>query len=143
MAALLVISYDVSDPDRYAEYNPGSLDAIMGTVGKHGGQAVAAGPPDVVMGSMEHAVVCISFPDADAGSRRPFRHVTPFQRSSFKTCMRSWAASLTQRGFPQSMTSFTKPRLPRRLTWETQCRRTDVNPHCGSPYQRRPDPSVS
>lgn len=66
MAALLIISYDVSDAERYAEYNPGSLGPIMGTVAKHGGQAVAAGPPDVVTGSMEHTVVCVSFPDADA-----------------------------------------------------------------------------
>jgi uncharacterized protein (DUF1330 family) len=66
MAALLIVSYDVTDPDGYAEYNPGSLEAIFGTVAKHGGQAVAAGPPDVVMGDMEHTVVCISFPDADA-----------------------------------------------------------------------------
>ena len=66
MAALLVITYDVTDPDRYAEYNPGSLGAIMATVGKHGGTPVAAGPPDVVTGSAEHTAVCISFPDADA-----------------------------------------------------------------------------
>jgi uncharacterized protein (DUF1330 family) len=66
MAALLIVSYDVSDPDRYAEYNPGGLQGVLATIAKHGGQAVAAGPPDVVMGTMEHAVVCISFPDADA-----------------------------------------------------------------------------
>lgn len=66
MAALLIVTYDVSDPDRYAEYNPGSLAEIMGTVAKHGGEAVAAGPPEVVTGSAEHAAVCISFPDADA-----------------------------------------------------------------------------
>lgn len=66
MAALLIISYDVSDPDRYAEYNPGSMGKIMPTVGKHGGQPLAAGPPDVVTGSMEHTVVCVSFPDAEA-----------------------------------------------------------------------------
>ena len=66
MSALLIVSYDISDPDGYAQYNPGSLGAIMETVGKHGGKPVAAGPPEVVMGSMEHTVVCISFPDADA-----------------------------------------------------------------------------
>ena len=66
MAALLIISYDVSDPERYADYNPGGLEGIMATIGKHGGQPVAVGPPDVVTGSMEHTVVCISFPDADA-----------------------------------------------------------------------------
>ncbi len=66
MAALLVITYDVTDPDRFAEYNPGSLGAIMATVGKHGGSPVAAGPPDAVTGSAENICVCISFPDGDA-----------------------------------------------------------------------------
>lgn len=66
MSALLIVSYDISDPDGYAEYNPGSLAGIMATIAKHGGEAVAAGPPDVVMGETEHTVVCISFPDADA-----------------------------------------------------------------------------
>jgi len=66
MAALLIVSYDVTDPDKYAEYNPGSLGEIMATVGKYGGQPVAAGPPDVVMGDTDGTVVCISFPDADA-----------------------------------------------------------------------------
>ena len=66
MAALLIVSYDISDADGYAQYNPGSLAEIMATVGKHGGQPVAAGPAEVVMGEMEHTVVCISFPDADA-----------------------------------------------------------------------------
>lgn len=66
MAALLVVSYDVSDPERFADYNPGSIPAIVGTIGKHGGELVSAGPPDVVMGEIESVVVCISFPDVDA-----------------------------------------------------------------------------
>ena len=63
--ALLIVSYDVSDPERFADYNPGSLEGIMATIAKHGGQVVAMGPPDVVTGSMESVVVCISFPDSD------------------------------------------------------------------------------
>ena len=55
----------VKSPEEFIPL-PGSIEAIMGTIAKHGGQAVAAGPPEIVMGSMEHAVVCISFPDADA-----------------------------------------------------------------------------
>ena len=66
MAALLIVTYDVTDPDKFAEYNPGSIGEIMDTVAKHGGEAVAAGPPDVVMGDPEGVAVCISFPDADA-----------------------------------------------------------------------------
>lgn len=38
----------------------------MATVAKHGGQPIAVSPPDVVTGSMEHSVICVSFPDADA-----------------------------------------------------------------------------
>ena len=66
MAALLIVTYDVTDPEKFAEYNPGSLGEIMATIAKHGGEAVAAGPPDVVMGDTEGVAVCISFPDADA-----------------------------------------------------------------------------
>ena len=66
MSSLMVITYDVSDPERFAEYNPGSIEAIMATISAHGGQPVAAGPPDVVEGSAESVAVCISFPDADA-----------------------------------------------------------------------------
>lgn len=64
--ALMIVSYDVSDPERFADYNPGSIAEIMATIGKHGGQPVAMGPPEVVTGSMESVVVCISFPDGDA-----------------------------------------------------------------------------
>ncbi|MGI9645803.1 MAG: DUF1330 domain-containing protein [Ilumatobacteraceae bacterium] len=66
MAALLVITYDVTNPDRFADYNPGSIGEIMATVGKHGGTAVAAGPPEAVTGSAENVCVAIQFPDADA-----------------------------------------------------------------------------
>lgn len=66
MTVLLMVSYDVTDPDKFAEYNPGSIGEIMATMGKYGGQALAAGPPDVVMGETDGVAVCISFPDADA-----------------------------------------------------------------------------
>lgn len=66
MTTLLIVSYDITDTDRFAEYNPGKIEAIMGTIAKHGGEALAAGPPDVVMGSPDSTVVAISFPDADA-----------------------------------------------------------------------------
>ena len=62
MAALLIVSYDVSDPDRYAEYNPGGLEAIMGTVAKYGGAPVAVGPPDVVTGTMEQFAITPALP---------------------------------------------------------------------------------
>jgi len=66
MSALFITNYDVTDPDRFAEYNPGSIAQIMATVERHGGQAVAAGPPEVVEGSTEAVTVAIAFPDAAA-----------------------------------------------------------------------------
>ena len=66
MTALAIVTYDVSDPDRFAEYNPGSINEIVATITKHGGQPLAAGTPDAVMGSPEQVAVCISFPDAES-----------------------------------------------------------------------------
>ncbi len=66
MSAYLVLTYDVSDPDRYADYNPGSLEGIFGSVAKHGGEAAFAGHTEAVTGSAEGTAVCIKFPDADA-----------------------------------------------------------------------------
>jgi uncharacterized protein (DUF1330 family) len=66
MAALAIVTYDVSDPDRFAEYNPGSVEEIIATMTKYGGQPIAAGAPDVVMGSTEQVAVCVSFPDAES-----------------------------------------------------------------------------
>jgi len=66
MAAYLIISYDISDADRFAEYNPGKGKEIRDTVVKHGGQVLAAGPSDATVGSSPSTTVLLSFPDADA-----------------------------------------------------------------------------
>jgi len=66
MSAYLVITYDVSDPDKFAEYSPGSVPAILATLAKHGGETVFAGPPEVVTGSTAAAATCVRFPDANA-----------------------------------------------------------------------------
>lgn len=66
MAAYLVITYDVSDAERFAEYNPGSLKGIFGTIDAHGGAIIGAGPPDVVTGSAQSSAVLLQFPDADS-----------------------------------------------------------------------------
>ena len=66
MPAYLVITYDVSDPERYADYNPAAVPSIMKTVSKHGGETVFAGPPDVLNGSVGANTVCVRFPDAEA-----------------------------------------------------------------------------
>ena len=66
MAAFLVITYDVSDAERFADYNPGSLKGVFGTIADHGGSIIGAGPPDVVTGSAQAAAVLLQFPDADS-----------------------------------------------------------------------------
>ena len=66
MSAYLMISYDVSDEERFKAYNPGSLKDIFATISKHGGAIVGAGPTDVVVGEAASTCVCVKFPDADA-----------------------------------------------------------------------------
>lgn len=66
MTAYLVITYDVSDPERYAEYNPGKGREIFATIKKYEGSMVVAGPTDVTVGDGPAICVCVSFPDADA-----------------------------------------------------------------------------
>ena len=66
MSALLVVTYDVTDPAEFEKYNPGSIGEIVATMGKHGGQPLAAGPAEAVHGSAEQVCVVIQFPDADA-----------------------------------------------------------------------------
>lgn len=68
MTAFLMISYDISDPARYADYNPASLQAIMPTLAKHGGEVVFSGPPETLTGTAPQASVGIKF--ADAGAAR-------------------------------------------------------------------------
>ena len=67
MSVYMMITYDVSDPERFKDYNPGSLKEIFGTIAKHGGAIVGAGPTESVTGSAESVCVCLTFPDADAG----------------------------------------------------------------------------
>ncbi len=67
MSVYMMITYDVSDAERFADYNPGSLREIFATVKKHGGAIVGAGPTDAVTGSAAQTCVCLTFPDADAG----------------------------------------------------------------------------
>ena len=66
MSAYLMISYDVSDEERFKDYNPGSLQAIFATISGHGGEIVGAGPTDVTVGAAASTCVCIKFPSADA-----------------------------------------------------------------------------
>ncbi len=66
MSALLVVTYDVSDADRFADYNPGSLKALRATIDKHGGEVLAGGLADITVGTGQEKCVVIAFPDAEA-----------------------------------------------------------------------------
>ncbi len=66
MAVVLVLTYDVDDPDTYAKYVPGSLRTIGGTITKHGGQPLFTGPAETLDGDAKTMHVGIKFPDADA-----------------------------------------------------------------------------
>ena len=66
MAAYLIASYDVADPDEYAKYNPGSMPVIMQTVTKHGGIVLAAGGPCDWLAGERQALVVIEFPTVEA-----------------------------------------------------------------------------
>jgi len=66
MSAYMMITYDVSDPERFKDYNPNALPAIFATITKHGGAIVGAGPTDAIEGTAAQTCVCIQFPDADA-----------------------------------------------------------------------------
>ncbi len=66
MTAYLIISYDVSDAERFADYNPGKGPEIRATVEKHGGKVLVAGPAKATVGEAPSVGVLLSFPDADA-----------------------------------------------------------------------------
>lgn len=66
MPAILVITYDITDPDRFADYNPGKLAEIGATIAKHGGRTTFAAPPETLVGDASQIAIGIEFPDADA-----------------------------------------------------------------------------
>ena len=65
MTVLLITTYNVTDPARFADYNPGSLAAIGATIAKHGGSMAFGGAPEVLAGEPRHAAVGINFPTAE------------------------------------------------------------------------------
>ena len=66
MAILWVCQYDITNPELFAKYNPGSLESIMKVVDEVGGVVVAAGEPTQIAGEARHAGVAIQFPNAAA-----------------------------------------------------------------------------
>lgn len=67
MAAYLVISYDITDHDTYARYNPGSMDTIVGVLQRHGGKLLAAGGhADFLTDDSRDVCVVLEFPNGEA-----------------------------------------------------------------------------
>lgn len=66
MAAYLVLAYDITDPEVYAQYNPGSLPVIMQTVTRHGGKALSAGSDGDWLAGDRQTLVVFEFPSVDA-----------------------------------------------------------------------------
>ncbi len=62
MAAYLFIAYDVTDPEAYAGYSPGSMPTIMKTIAKHGGKPLAAGADHEWLAGDRKVAVLIEFP---------------------------------------------------------------------------------
>ena len=53
MAVYGIFTYDISDPEGYAAYSPGSLSIIAATMAKHGGEALFADSAARVRGRRE------------------------------------------------------------------------------------------
>ena len=63
MTAYLIVTYDITDPERFAEYNPGQRATIVSSITKHGGKVLASGLTEATVGSAPAKTVLISFPD--------------------------------------------------------------------------------
>jgi uncharacterized protein (DUF1330 family) len=61
-----VFTYDITDPERYAKYNPGNLAIVGSTIARHGGSIVFAGPATYLDGESKMANVCLCFPTQEA-----------------------------------------------------------------------------
>lgn len=67
MSVYAVFTYNITNPEAYQKYMPGSAPAIMGTIAKHGGQIVFATPnAKYEAGNAKHMNVCIKFPSEEA-----------------------------------------------------------------------------
>lgn len=67
MAVYAVFTYDIVDPDRFAQYIPGSAGAVLGAIAAQGGELIFAdGEAAYVSGEARTMTVCIKFPNAEA-----------------------------------------------------------------------------
>ncbi len=57
MTVLLIAAYNITDPDRFAEYSPRSLPVIAATVAKHGGKFAFAAAPQMLAGEAREQLV--------------------------------------------------------------------------------------
>jgi uncharacterized protein (DUF1330 family) len=69
MSAYFVATYNVSDKDGFAKYNPGSMGIITQTLAKHGGEVVVAGHDCTVLhGENADVKVILKFPSVEAAN---------------------------------------------------------------------------
>ena len=69
MSAYFIANYDITDPEGYARYNPGSMGLIMETLMRHGGEVLAAGKGadvDWLDEDSRHVYVVLKFPSVKA-----------------------------------------------------------------------------
>ena len=67
MPAYFIAAYDITDHEAFAGYNPGSLDVIMATLGRHGGKVLAIGVEAPWMGDdRRDTIIVLEFPSREA-----------------------------------------------------------------------------
>ncbi|OEE74745.1 DUF1330 domain-containing protein [Vibrio genomosp. F6] len=67
MTVFFILNYDVSDPEQYSLYNPGSIGITAATIAKHGGEIlVATNEGHIVDGEMAQMKVVVQFPNKEA-----------------------------------------------------------------------------
>lgn len=67
MSAYFIATYDISNPEEFAKYNPGSLPIIMKTITKQGGEVLVAGHDCIRLSGDEQDVkIFIKFPSKEA-----------------------------------------------------------------------------
>ena len=67
MSVYAILTYNITDSERFAQYVPGSAPAIFGTIAKHGGEVIFAdGEANYIAGESKMMNVGIKFPSEDA-----------------------------------------------------------------------------
>jgi uncharacterized protein (DUF1330 family) len=67
MSIYAIFTYNVTNPELYSKYMPGSAPVILGTISKHGGTVIFAdSEANYIDGEAKIMNVCIKFPSEDA-----------------------------------------------------------------------------